>query len=646
MNRRGWIVFWVVFALYAFTASAALAQAQDDPPAENEEEASGDEAAVQEGDTEAEGDESPFEREDEGGIGIHPSYTLTYDRNRDQATWNHAFRFDYGYTPRISVGTSSSMRKKSSLTADRVSRVRNNSNGIDFRVAEGLTMGLDISRNWSEDKTAGGAESKERLQEGLEIRASYNTVFLDVLDTKITAGAGKEDREYSDVVSKGNTERISASFDFQPIEDLATTFSYAGNLRISDSEQGGFRSRDRNIDENVDATANYNFGENQRINFTVSGHRTEAQYPSGGAQETRTTNDRRVGINTDLEFLDGVKLGIKFSANDAKTTYALDPDRDNRKAGHGLQIVIPKRDLLLGFTGNATIQDDQKRNEFENSQTGTTTKHAVLGGLDRNLGPKSNMSLKGRMELIRYEFDDKVNNTRDRDLLNQAVQMNLSYKPKVVTANLGAEYKRAEQISIIPSAAADNNTRHTYSVRPKFSVKLWRTVKVTQNYNLSADYTLYHTDEERNLLVRTASLITGVHYALMPGIKLDVKHDYNLQDQGGYRKDSEGVNRYAKARETERQRFILTTGYELGSVSVNVIQSYEYKKQWTFEAHERILKYDSSSIDISGDIRASFNIGKKASGSVTLKQTHRSGKRLSENEKKFWNIHADLTYRL
>ena len=464
MNRRGWIVFWVVFAFCAFAASAAWAQEQDDPPDENGEEETADaEAAEGETETEAEGDESRLGKEDQGGPGIHPSYTLTYDRTRDQATWNHAFRFDYGYTPRISVGTSSSMRKKSSLTADRVSRVRTNANGIDFRVAEGLTMGLDISRNWSEDKTGGGAESKERLQEGLGIRASYNTVFLDVLNTKITAGAGKEDREYSDVVSKGNTESISASFDFQPIEDLATTFSYAGNLRISDSEQEGFRSRDRNIDENVDATANYKFGENQRIDFTVSGHRTEAQYPSGGAQETRTTNDRRVGINTDLEFLEGFKLGIKFSADDAKTTYALDSDRDNRRAGHGLQIVIPKRNLLLGFSGNASIQDDQKRNEFENSQTGTTTKHAVLAGLDRDLGPRSNMSLKGRMELIRYEFDDKVNNTRDRDLLNQVVQMNLSYKPKVVTMNLNAEYKRAEQISIMPSSAADNNTRQGHS---------------------------------------------------------------------------------------------------------------------------------------------------------------------------------------
>ncbi len=645
MDRRTRMVWLLVMILCTSGISAAWAQTDDDPAVtdpEDSEETDVDRA-----------EEAPSE-ETEGGRtgkgaelsgGIHPTYTLTHDRNRDQATWNHRFQFDYGYTPRISVSAMSSIRKKSSLTADRVSRTRSSSNGVDFRVAEGLTMGFDVSRNWSEDATGGATGSKERLQEGLEIRATYNTVFLDVLNTKIVAGAGKEDREYSDVVSKGNTERISASFDFHPIEDLATTFSYSGNLRISDSEQGGFRSRDRNIDENVNATANYAFGENQRINFTVSGHRTEAQYPSGGAQETRTMNDRSVGINTDLQFFSGFKVGVKFNGNDARTAYAREPDRDNRKSGHGLQIVIPKRDLLLGFRGNVTIQDDQKRNEFTSPQTGTTTKHAVLGGLDRDLGPRSTMNLKGRMELIRYEFDDKIRNTRDKDLLNQVVQMNLSYTPRVLTANLSAEYKRAEQISIMPASAADNNTRHTYSVRPKFSVKLWRSVKVSQSYNLSANYTLYHTDEERNLLVRTASLMTSIRYPLIPGLRLDLSHDYNLQDQGGYQKDRVGVNRYAKASETERQRFSIRTGFQFGSLSANISQSFEYRKQWSFRAGERTLKYDASSIDISGDVSASFDIGDRTSGNISLKQTQRSGQRLSENEKKFWNVNGKLTYR-
>ena len=136
MNRRGWMVFWVVFALCAFAASATWAQEEDDPPAEDEdeevlnedeEEGLGEEEGAEETTPE---EEARSDREVSYSPGIHPSYTLTYDRNRDQATWNHAFKFDYGYTPRISLGSSSSIRKKSSLTADRVSRVRNSSTGI------------------------------------------------------------------------------------------------------------------------------------------------------------------------------------------------------------------------------------------------------------------------------------------------------------------------------------------------------------------------------------------------------------------------------------------------------------------------------------------------------------------------------------
>jgi hypothetical protein len=603
------------------------------------------EEEADEGEEEVEPAKADEERSARSGTGgIHPVYTISYDRNRDQGTWNHGFNFNYNYTPRISLSSNASVRRKSSLTAERVSRTQSTSHGIDFRVSDGLTMGFGVSRNWSEDETGGGASTKERIQEGLEINANYNTMFLGVLDTKITAGAGTEDREYTDVVSTGRTERIGADFSFELVDNLKTNFSYDGNLRISDSRQGDIETRDRNIDENVRASVNYSFWDDQKITFNASGRQTQAQYPSGGAQETRTMDDRSVGINADLKLMDGFNLGIKFNANDATTFYDLEPDRDNRKTGHGLQITIPKRDIALGFKGNLAIHDDQKRNEFKTPQTGTTTKHAVLGGVERDLGPNSSMNLKGRMELIRYEFDDKERNTRDRDLLNQALQLDLSYNPKIMTAKLSAEYKRAEQINIMPESAADNNTRHTYSVRPNFSFKLWRSVKVSQNYILSADYTLYHNDEERNLLVRTASLGTRIRYPLIPGLRLDVDHDYQLQDQGGYRKDASGINRYSRASESLRQRLTIRTGLEIGKFTFSISEAYEIKKQWTFQQGEKNLKYDASSIDISAQVEASFNLGSKTNGNVSLQQTQRDGKRLSENEKKYWNINARVTH--
>ncbi len=520
MIWRKAVSFLGIALLCLLVVSSAWAQSEedDDSHATSEEEegpAPGEEGAPKD----REGREATA-----GTGGIHPSYTISYDRNRDQATWNHGFNFNYSYTPRLSINSSATIRRKSSLTAERVARTRSTNNGLDFRLSKGLTMGFGISRNWSEDET-GGSASKERVQEGLEIKANYNTLFLGVLDTKISAGAGTEDREYSDVVSKGRTERISMEFGFEPVENLKTNVTYSGNLRISDSRQGDSETRDRNIDEKLSASMNYSFWDNQKITFNVAGRQTQAQYPSGGAQETRTMDDRTVGINADLQLMEGFKVGIKFNANDAATIYGLDPDRDNRKTGRGLQITIPKRDLFLGLRGNLAIHDDQKRNEFQSPQTGTTTKHAVLGGLERDLGPRSSMSLKGRMELIRYEFDDKVRNTRDRDLLNQAVQLDLDYSPAIMTARLKAEYKRAEQVNINAASVADNNTRHTYSIRPSFNFKLWRNIKVNQNYILSADYTLYHSDEERNLLVRTASLGTGIRYALIRGINLDVKYD-------------------------------------------------------------------------------------------------------------------------
>lgn len=579
------------------------------------------------------------------GFDIHPSYTVRYERNRDMATWNHGFNFSYGYTPRMTLSSTALVRRKSSLTAERVSRSRSASNGIDFRVSDDLTMGLKISRNWSEDVTGGGAESrKERLQEGLEINATYSTLFLGVVDSKITVGAGKEDREYADVVSRGNTERISATFQFAPVENLKTTFSYTGGLRISDSDEEGFKSRDRNLDQNVNASADYTFWEEQRISFTVQGHQTETQYPSAGVQETRSLDDRNVSISSDLKLIGPLKVGIKFSANDAETIYDLSPDRDNRKTGQGVQITVPRSPLFLGFSGNLSIHDDVKRNEFTTPQTGTTTKHALLVGLDRNLGRNSSMDLKGRMELVRYEFDEKVKNPRDRDILNQALQLNLIYTPDIVTANLSAEYKRSEQISIMPSSAGDNNTRHTYSIRPNFSMSLWRRIKVDQNYNLSADYTLYHTDESRNLLVRTASLNTGIRFPIIAGIGLNVGYDYHLQDQGSYREDDEGVSRYAKATESMRQKLSLSTGFKIAIVSIQVSQAYELKKQWSIIDRRRELKYDASSIDISGNLSASFELSEKTSGNVSVQQTQRAGRRLSENERKYWNVTVKVTH--
>ncbi len=88
----------------------------------------------------------------------------------------------------------------------------------------------------------------------------------------------------------------------------------------------------------------------------------------------------------------------------------------------------------------------------------------------------------------------------------------------------------------------------------------------------------------------------------------------------------------------------LRSGFEFGKVTVSISQAYEIKKQWTFKQGEKRLKYDASSIDISGTAAANFDIGSRTQANISVQQTQRDGSRLSDNEKKFWNIQTRVTH--
>ncbi len=578
-------------------------------------------------------------------VEFHPSYKLTYGREQDVSRWGHSFDLSYRLSPRINFIASSNINTRSNFILNKENRQESWNAKLNVAVTDAISMGMKFNRNTQVDVRNEGAANEvrsSREKETVDLTVGYRKTFLSGIETTLNASSGIERNEYADVRSQGSAETIGATFNYDPIENLTTSFTYSGGHSLLDSRQGeDVENQNESFNHALDSTIKYEWDLNT-FEAKLRRSLSTMQYPKEHATEERAQEGQAVGLNSVFVPMEGLKLTFDYDYSRSQAYYQIETTKDSDVAGHS---VAGKVDYAFSGTKfTASLGSERKANDYFGFQTGDTYHDTFSTSLSRDFGERFQANMLARVGLLSHHYADVEANDQDRDLFEQEVTLSMTYRPKTsLTATLNLRVKQDELIYIRTSRTGDNKTSQTYSLQPKLQMHLSPTVSLTQRYTLSADYTSYTFDHTSNSLIRGLSIATELDWKPMARLKLDATHTYSGQDEGSYVEDAFGVEHYDRGSEREDHRITLKVRYTFFDlIDIEAEQGLNVTRKWTIGDHVQWLSYERYDTNFTAKASIDHTLDDGSILKISVARTLRDAPNITEQQADVWNISATL----
>ena len=575
---------------------------------------------------------------------FHPAYSVTHTRDQDITSWQHNFNVNYPFTRRLSFRASSAIGIRENAVLNRQNRNESWQAGLTMLVSSALSTGLKFTRTNQVDVRNEGKPNEVksfREKESVNLSTSYKKTLLSGIDLSLGASGGLEKNHYSDVRSRGTTQKVDATVRYEAPIGLKTEISYGGSHSLLDSEQGELRSTDESFEHNLSGHMEYEWRGNT---FSVDMRRSNArkEYPKEQQTERRRNYNESVDVSTDLALLEDLTTRISFSYSRTRAFYRIEPSKDNDITTRGVRASLTYTGDLARF--NTELRSERKRNEYFDVQTGNTYTNSLTASLSRDFGDRFKATLRGRMSLMSHHYDDIDENDQDRDLFDREATLELEYRPaKGVRAGLVAKIGEDQLIYMRTTRTGDNKTSQTYSIQPSITKNFGPRVSVSQRYELSADYTFYTYDPDSNFLIRTFGVTTGLDWRPLDRLKLTITHKYRGQDEGAYVEDESGVSRYGKNSERNDQSLGVRVAYRLfGVIDIEAGHELSVQKKWQFNEGERRLSWEKFDTDLTAKASVDYTMEDGTVLRLSVGKTYRDATNILERQREVWNISLNI----
>lgn len=554
--------------------------------------------------------------------------------------WNHAFNLSRPVTGRIDFTASSAINVTENEVLSRVNRTENWNAGLNVNVSRAVGMGIKFNRNVQRDvrnENKPNEVKSFREKESVSLSSNYRKTHLSGIDVSAGISAGLEKNEYADVKNTGLTQGVQGAIQYEPLPTFKTAVSYNGGHSLLDSKQGALESSDESSDHSLSGRAEYDWSTHS-FAVDLRRHSSSKEYPKEQQTERRDQTDRDATVRADFRFLSNITANLSYAYSSSRTSYALESTRDSDMANRAV-------DASLGYTLGGTrytaeLKSEKKRNDYFNFQSGNVDHQSLGGSISHDFTDRFGVVVRGRMSLLSYQYDDIDENDQDRDLFDREGTLNLTYRSKGgIETGLLLRLKQNELIYIRRSRTGDNKTTQKYTVQPSITKAFGGGVKVTQKYELAADYTFYDYDRDSNFLIRDIVVSTGVSWNPVPQLMLSVDHRHRSQDEGSYVEDESGVERYGKNSEREDKSVGITVKYKLlNAIDIEASQSYSLQTKWRFDEGEREFAWEKFDTRLTGKASMKYDVDKATKLELSIARTLRDATNVTERQKDVWKI--------
>jgi len=575
---------------------------------------------------------------------FHPNYKLTFKREQDVSAWDHAFVLNYPLSQRLNFHAGALINLRETDVLNRTNLQENWSAGLDVAVSSAVNMGIALNRIKQVDIRDEGQATEVRSfreKETIDLSTGYKKEFLTGLEATVGGSAGLEKNIYADVRSDGSAQTINASLAYVPAANVKGNVSYSGNHSLLDSEQGTLQSTDESFTHNLGAAVDYTWGANT-LNANIGRNTSTKEYPKEEQTERRDQDGESANLKGTFNLLPGLEMIIGYDHNRTKSFYEIESTRDSDLATRAVDASLK---YTIGETRlSGDMHSETKRNEYFNEQTGDSYGQSIGVSVAQPFGDRVSATLKGLMTLYSHHYDDIEANDQDRDLFDREATLVVDYKPVAdITTGLTLRVREDQLIYIRRTRTADNKTTQTYALQPFIRKVFSSKLSASQRYEISADYTFYKYDNDKNFLIRNFGVTTGVDWAVIDPLRITVSHTYRGQDEGSYVEGPDGVERYGKNSERDDQSMKITLSYRfLDVIDLEATQEFSVQEKWRIEDGERIPSWDKFDTSITGKASADYKLADGTTLSFSVGLTEREGTSVVERQREVWNISVNI----
>lgn len=575
---------------------------------------------------------------------FHPVYKVSHTRDKEISGWTHNFNMSYPLAHRVSFNTTTAITIRENDVLNRTNLQETWNTGIGVAVSSAVSTELKFKRIKQRDVRNEGKPNEVRSfreKESVDLSTSYKKVYLNGVDVTLGVTGGFEKNRYADVKSRGAAQSINAAVRYDAPMGLETDFSYNGRHSLLDSEQGVLSSTDESIDHNFTGRLAYAWEANE-LTVDLRRSTSKKEYPKEQQTERREQNGETIAVGTSLELLPSLDSSINFNFTRNTSSYEIESSRDNDLKTYALDGSVS---YTLGDTKFGTdLRSEKKRSDYFDEQTGDSYSQSFGASLAHRFSERLNATLRGRMSLLSRHYDDSEANDQDRDLFDQEATLSFDYTPRSdIRTGLTIKVREDQLIYIRRTRTGDNKTTQTFLIQPSIRKDFGAKVSLSQRYELSADYTLYAYDRDSNFLIRNFVISTGLDWRPIDGLGLNVEHKYRGQDEGAYREDELGVERYARNSERDDNSMAISVRYNLFDlIDIEVKQELSFQKKWTFNDDERRLAWEKYDTSVTGRAGLNHSLEDGTRLSVSVGRTHRDATNIVDRQREVWNITANI----
>lgn len=378
---------------------------------------------------------------------------------------------------------------------------------------------------------------------------------------KFTTGDARGD--YGSDIAGCGSDRVLGPVVLAPAGQdnaICASFTGGGGFRITlDEEALRFRVERLRVDEDGPKN-NLNSGATLALTYAPGGslstdltltqnHRSERYIFLGsdpakkGRREQDTVNLSGLVYNLDWHpaSLKTTGVTLKATRNYNSTEKVVDVDRAAEHTSSTVEARLRHR--LLGNQFNLHFEQDNDKDLPRSRTSSRTLTRVVDGALDRQVGRRITARGAGELRLRRQTYADQL---QDQDGLRSKLEVGMTYRPdSTVTGTVVASRTMDDSRNINSTLSKNSRLEERYTVAFGVDWALTPRTTLSQRYNYQPAFTTFQFNSSADNLLRNRDVTTTLNTVLNPRLTLSMKHYYQLQESGGYRRAADGTRLFA-----------------------------------------------------------------------------------------------------
>ena len=283
------------------------------------------------------------------------------------------------------------------------------------------------------------------------------------------------------------------------------------------------------------------------------------------------------------------------------------------------------------------------------------------GQLVRNLGARFVAHVMANIGLDRYRYVSQADGATPpspRDAYRQQYRTELSYNPSDrMTSGVVLQVSLNRTINIAAATTGANNDTRSYRGEWRWNYRLFKSLTVTQNNQLQADYLSYPFAPGRNTLSLNHNTITSLAAQLPGSFFIDVQHNTSRLPRGSYVREPDGLDYLQLSDDSRNYTLTSSLRYQPGAgLGIHLEPRYTASERSGTVNSVQTKQRTDKRLDFSGGVDLNWKVGAKGqlTGRVnrsytdtrTINYQNGIGTLTPRSETDFWNGNLQLSWTL